>query len=817
MTQQLVSNKQAIGRYDLRRTRRTPSNPNGADDSIIKDQIGYVCQPGLNRISIFDLSIPPQSVVLDNLTSGTNLDRVTNVAVSDDGATMFAVGHDSGIFSSWDITDKTNPVFLDLNVVGADFRDIKFITIDDVDYIVTVSDDPSNNIAIWDVSNPSSITLIDTLVLNSDPIKFDFYQPNLAVISQSGADSLLLVDLSTPATLVLLDTHTNALVNNPRFCLTWFADNGEQYIAWAGRDLNATPSVALEILQVVNDLFVSVSTLENLAFEATFSLALIGTHLLVGISRANKDIYTVDVFDPSSPFYVSSQPIYNFAILRSTVINDPVARVAAFAAIPAGTAAFNITLGNTNKDVLGIDYSSVTTLGGDNPTTSVNGVTQAAIAAAFPNTSIEVKDDSTPDQFLFINDIMDGSSNISFLGSPSSGFDVSGAVYLTADAANGTLAKRWEAIENGFAIHSMETWLFLSIQDLYYFYEVEMANLSVPAANVTSLHVNELKVAANPTTFTQEAGATGIQSRHTGVLEMNVGLLPNTATSILVGKGTGIIVDTSFPDHIRHTMVEWIDQVYTIQNIGVTGTNVIFVDKNGIIGEFVFFDETPDDKRDKILIGSVSNAIPNVITEIDDVPQRTAYENQTWNDYYDIAIEAVKRGCDVTSASLLTLDVGKGSLYLPNINYLNNKKSPDILDFVAVSGISFFRIRRQVDPVNGVISDGPGTPFTSINPGQFDDGSGTLAVVGNAEWTIQHLYVTRNLLFLVSYGQQKFASQAAAVAEAPLLAVAEKSPVSTFFFLGQIIVKGNETDITVGGQILKAPPFRTQDWKFIVP
>ena len=66
--------------------------------------------------------------------------------------------------------------------------------------------------------------------------------------------------------------------------------------------------------------------------------------------------------------------------------------------------------------------------------------------------------------------------------------------------------------------------------------------------------------------------------------------------------------------------------------------------------------------------------------------------------------------------------------------------------------------------INAVITEGPGQLFTDINPSQYDDGSGTLASVGNAQYTIQHVYISESLFVSVAYGQAIYASLDDAIA-----------------------------------------------------
>jgi hypothetical protein len=129
---------------------------------------------------------------------------------------------------------------------------------------------------------------------------------------------------------------------------------------------------------------------------------------------------------------------------------------------------------------------------------------------------------------------------------------------------------------------------------------------------------------------------------------------------------------------------------------------------------------------------------------------------------------------------------------------------------VIAGGAPFFHGYRDNTNSDGYISAG----FSgNIDPGFWDDGSGTLQAVANNDYTVQPVFIFPSLNFLfVGYGQQVFNQKTDAVEAIQNGSVIweERTQLNTACFLGNLVVKGNATDLTDSAQaeLFVAPSLR---------
>jgi len=97
---------------------------------------------------------------------------------------------------------------------------------------------------------------------------------------------------------------------------------------------------------------------------------------------------------------------------------------------------------------------------------------------------------------------------------------------------------------------------------------------------------------------------------------------------------------------------------------------------------------------------------------------------------------------------------------------------------------------------------------TEITPGSYDDGSGTLANVGNNRWSIQRLYGDENLDLFIHYGQERYNSFNNALRGLETEPF-EKNPLNEFsYFVGYLLIRGNCNDIDNTSRcVIILPPF----------
>jgi len=97
---------------------------------------------------------------------------------------------------------------------------------------------------------------------------------------------------------------------------------------------------------------------------------------------------------------------------------------------------------------------------------------------------------------------------------------------------------------------------------------------------------------------------------------------------------------------------------------------------------------------------------------------------------------------------------------------------------------------------------------TEINPGEYDDGSGSLSNVGNGRWSIQRLYGDENLDLFIHYGQERYNSFSTALRGLETESF-KKNPLLEFsYFVGYLLIKGNCNDLDNTSRcVVILPPF----------
>jgi hypothetical protein len=168
------------------------------------------------------------------------------------------------------------------------------------------------------------------------------------------------------------------------------------------------------------------------------------------------------------------------------------------------------------------------------------------------------------------------------------------------------------------------------------------------------------------------------------------------------------------------------------------------------------------------------------------------------------------------SAGLGTLGLTKtaGESYVEGRNYTSNPNSPNLVlsaDDPALTNCKIFREYTDSagDPV--ILTNG-GAGYSVIDPSQYNN-AGTLAAVGNNEWTNQRVYWyprSVNRALYVYYGSRKYNTFNEAIDGLVTEPFEEgANTAGSAVFVGAITVKGNETNLSsANAQITQAGLFR---------
>jgi len=140
----------------------------------------------------------------------------------------------------------------------------------------------------------------------------------------------------------------------------------------------------------------------------------------------------------------------------------------------------------------------------------------------------------------------------------------------------------------------------------------------------------------------------------------------------------------------------------------------------------------------------------------------------------------------------LTMDKSAGSTFFIGDNYHISQKEPNTSsDPVQIPVLAFFYTYQDggVGFTNGPIAG-------SIDPVQWDDGSGTLASVGNNQFTTQRIWFLPLInIAVIHYGQTQYGSMADAQAAINTEAF-NKNPALVSGFRAWLILKKETTDLT---------------------
>lgn len=272
-----------------------------------------------------------------------------------------------------------------------------------------------------------------------------------------------------------------------------------------------------------------------------------------------------------------------------------------------------------------------------------------------------------------------------------------------------------------------------------------------------------------------------------------------SATTIDIAAGNGNIArytDTANPDPMP---VSWnAFNGVTITNVGLTDTTMIAIDENGAVVQFLIGALTDTARRQYIVLGAVGHA-GGAIIDFDNAPKNTSFQQTpSFADFMYNVIGPANVSGNIFSAngSNLSIDKSLGKAFIPGCNFHVNSEVPDIETIGALTLASFQRVYRSSGGDSVIIE--PGGPYTVIEPGEWDDGSGTLQTVGE-NYTIQRLYTFNSSIgaaVFVAYGQGEYSGKEDAIAAIGTENFEEQNPLPRTLLRGYLVVKKDASDLT---------------------
>jgi len=273
-------------------------------------------------------------------------------------------------------------------------------------------------------------------------------------------------------------------------------------------------------------------------------------------------------------------------------------------------------------------------------------------------------------------------------------------------------------------------------------------------------------------------------------------------TTFAVEAGIGQIVGytaNSYGVFPTLTEVTWGD--YSNQTLNYLATSYftrLYIDENGDLQQQTSaFDHT--DPLNKIILGTISHIDRSTIALVTN-KQNVAYDEfHRLYELFDTFGPIKKTGLVVSAnGANLRLDRSAGESLIIGSNYVNNFQEPDTVDIDAQTPAVIARIYRDGSG-DWVYDTNSLTFYTDLDPGNYDDGSGTLDTVNNNQWTIQRLYMFPNLptVIMSYYGRVVYNSYSDAVAgiQDEVFTEAEITEQNAVF-LGHLVIRGGAADLT---------------------
>lgn len=246
----------------------------------------------------------------------------------------------------------------------------------------------------------------------------------------------------------------------------------------------------------------------------------------------------------------------------------------------------------------------------------------------------------------------------------------------------------------------------------------------------------------------------------TGIIEGGIPRInAGDPTLFDISAGSGRIADYTDPRNVIITEVAWTAFIgESVPDITGDDFTSIAVDSTGSLiklGGAVF---TPRQRREQINIGAIAHAGSN----LEDVTTTSIPVYNTIHaaiDYMNANGGIVNGSKISTSNADLTFSQSNGNFTLPFVNYANDILSPSIITNPASDPTSFNQ--QFQDGVGGFTIQ---SLTTTINPEEYDDGSGTLAAVPNNDWTFQPVfYLGQFDRLVIPYSQFVYNSKTEAI------------------------------------------------------
>lgn len=274
-----------------------------------------------------------------------------------------------------------------------------------------------------------------------------------------------------------------------------------------------------------------------------------------------------------------------------------------------------------------------------------------------------------------------------------------------------------------------------------------------------------------------------------GFLSINGG----DGTKFDISAGSGLVIDQfTDPENPVIKLVEWTAFVGLTPTHAALLVTYIAIDDTGAVVQ-QDHDFTAAEKRDLITIGAPVTQDGVNIGNVSDLSHFAA-SSYLADDLADsIGIINESGNNFMEAATDLTIRKEAGVTFTINANRFLNPKDPHHVTTGVISPATFTRLYG--DGAGGPVIE---FPQTTINPEQWDDGSGVLQTVPNNQWTNQLIFfIPSGTLVLVQYGEETYASLADAEAALTSLSFTSHFPSLTGTLVRTVLtIKKGTTDLS---------------------
>jgi hypothetical protein len=288
-----------------------------------------------------------------------------------------------------------------------------------------------------------------------------------------------------------------------------------------------------------------------------------------------------------------------------------------------------------------------------------------------------------------------------------------------------------------------------------------------------------------------------------GILETGLlygGVVTYSGSNVFVSPGSGIIAEhnatTGSEVSPMIEYVTWNAITQSITNIATQQVTYLYIDNNGALQQqSTRF--TSQQYHSYIPLGAVGHFDYTQVSAFGGAVQ-TAYDQGSQTSNFIDAFGPLKMsGYGLTGqAGSLRLSVGSGTSFIHGGFYQNNPEFPSQITTPSQATASLARINRSGSVIE--FDTNAGNLYTVVDPTKYDrDGDGTLANVGNGNWSIQRVFSDpKTGVLYVYYGQARYTSLLNALQFLPTDPFTEGDTFDFTTFVGFLVLKGNASDIT---------------------